>query len=124
MNSPQNNRYVRLDVRLIVEVADPEPLRRTARARVAEDGSLPDGERERIEAVVTYDTAEALAYLVDPFDLVSALPGIELTQTSWSAEHVGGGTDSLEADPYGDDAGDGDDDFAEGEDEPVRTGIA
>ncbi len=104
MNSPQNRRFVRIDVQMIVEVDDPGALKAAARARVFEDGALPDGERGRVEAVVTHDTAEALAYLVDPFDLVSGLPGIELAQTSWSAEHVGGASDSLRADPCGDDA--------------------
>ncbi|WP_151771610.1 hypothetical protein [Streptomyces abyssomicinicus] len=104
MNSPKNRRFVRIDVQLIVEVDDPEALEVLARTRIAEDGTLPDGERGRIEAVVTHDTAEALAYLVDPFDLVSELPGIELTQTSWSAEHVGRPLDSLREDPCGDDA--------------------
>ncbi|NYV76366.1 hypothetical protein [Streptomyces sp. UH6] len=104
MNSPKNRRFVRIDVQLIVEVDDPEALEVLARTRITEDGTLPDGERGRVEAVVTHDTAEALAYLVDPFDLVSELPGIELTQTSWSAEHVGRPSDSLREDPCGDDA--------------------
>jgi hypothetical protein len=111
-----------------VEVDDHEALQRTARGRVATDGTLPDGERDRIEAVVTHDTAEALAYLVDPFDLVAALPGIELTQTSWSAEHVDGDPGSLGAGLYGDD-GEDDEDGDDGEgfavdgEGPVRIGI-
>jgi hypothetical protein len=125
MNSPHNRRFVRLDVQLVLEIDDPDALRRTARDRVAGDGTLPNGERGRIETVVTHDTAEALAYLVDPFDLVSALPGIELTQTSWSAEHIGRGPDSPRADHSGDDAGyddedDGyDEDFAENFDDDL-----
>jgi hypothetical protein len=38
--------------------------------------------------VVRQDTAEALAHLIDPSDLVKEVPGIELTQSSWSGEHV------------------------------------
>ena len=37
---------------------------------------------------MTEDTAEALAYLVDPFDLVSEIPGVELAQASWSSEQI------------------------------------
>ncbi|MFE5208613.1 hypothetical protein [Streptomyces sp. NPDC056600] len=130
MTATENSRFVRIDVQLIVEVDDPEALRRAAQDRIAADGALPDGERGRIGAVVTHDTAEALAYLVDPFDLVGALPGIELTHTSWSAEHVDGGLDSLDGDLYGDD-GEHEEDFpgdrtggpVAGGDVTVRIGI-
>lgn len=130
MTATENSRFVRIDVQLIVEVDDPRALRRTAQDRIAADATLPEGERGRIESVVTHDTAEALAYLVDPSDLVGALPGIELTHTSWSAEHVDGGLDSLDADLYGDD-GDHEEDFpgdragglAGGGDVTVRIGI-
>jgi hypothetical protein len=124
MTATENSRFVRIDVQLVVEVDDLEALCRTARGRIAGDAALPDGERDRIEAVVTHDTAEALAYLVDPFDLVAALPGIELTQTSWSAEHVDGGPGSLDGDLYGDDGEDDETDGVGGAgDEPVRIGI-
>jgi hypothetical protein len=113
MNSSENRRFVRIDVQLVLEVEDPDALRDAARARIAGDSAFPDAERGRAEAVVTHDTAEALAYLVDPFDLVSALPGIELTRTTWSAEHVGGGRDSLLGGSSGDDAEQDDDEFGD-----------
>ena len=50
--------------------------------RLADDPEVPDGERVHAEAAVTEDTAEALAYLVDPFDLVGEVPGVELQQAS------------------------------------------
>ena len=40
------------------------------------------------EAAVREDDAEALAYLVDPFDLVGEVPGVELAQASWSSEPI------------------------------------
>ena len=49
---------------------------------------MPADERAHAEGAVTEDTAEALAYLVDPFDLVGDLPGVELAQASWSSEQI------------------------------------
>ncbi|GAB2724014.1 hypothetical protein GCM10027072_16870 [Streptomyces bullii] len=49
---------------------------------------MPDAERVHAEGAVRDDTAEALAYLVDPFDLVSEVPGVELHQASWSSERI------------------------------------
>ena len=59
---------------------------------------MPDEERAHAESAVTEDTAEALAYLVDPFDLVSEVPGVELAQASWSSEQIDYDPDSPEWD--------------------------
>ncbi len=76
---------------------------------------MPDAERAHAESAVTEDTAEALAYLVDPFDLVGEVPGIELQQASWSSEQIDYDPDApdwdLDEDEEGDD-GDGEDDAA------------
>lgn len=71
-----------------MEVDDTEALTAAALARIAEDEELPGDEQAHAESAVTEDTAEALAYLVDPFDLVSEVPGVELQQASWSTELV------------------------------------
>ncbi|MGW2840668.1 hypothetical protein ACWCWD_23100 [Streptomyces sp. NPDC001493] len=89
--------YVRLQVELVVEVTDLEALTGTALEAVAAEyeDALPDPdddgadqERRHAESLVRADAAEALASLIDPFDLVSAVPGIELAQASWSSEAV------------------------------------
>lgn len=79
---------MRLRVELVVEVDDREAITRAALARIAEDPDMPDEERTHAESAVTEDTAEALAYLVDPFDLVGEVPGVELAQASWSSEQI------------------------------------
>ncbi|MCZ7433297.1 hypothetical protein [Streptomyces sp. WMMC1477] len=81
-------RYVRLQVEVVLEVADPEALSAAAAQHVEADEFMPDEERRHAVAAVAEDTAEALAYLVDPIDLVSAVPGVELAQASWSSERV------------------------------------
>ena len=59
---------------------------------------MPDDERSHAEATVREDEAEALAYLIDPTDLVVEVPGVELAQASWSTEQVDYDPDSLEWD--------------------------
>ncbi|NEA99703.1 hypothetical protein G3I78_11640 [Streptomyces sp. SID13726] len=73
---------------LVVEVDDQDAVTRAALARIADDPDMPDDERAHAEGAVTEDTAEALAYLVDPFDLVGEVPGVELAQASWSSEQI------------------------------------
>ncbi len=73
---------------MVVEVGDTEKLTGAALARIAEDEQMPAEERAHAESAVRGDEAEALAYLVDPFDLVSQVPGVELTQASWSSETI------------------------------------
>lgn len=73
---------------VVLEVEDDEAVTGAALRRLAADPELPDEERAHAQGAVTEDTAEALAYLVDPFDLVSEVPGVELQQASWSTERI------------------------------------
>ncbi|MCX5258208.1 hypothetical protein OOK27_29510 [Streptomyces canus] len=88
MSTEETSRFVRLRVELVVEVDDQDAVTRAALARIAEDPDMPEDERAHAEGAVTEDTAEALAYLVDPFDLVGDLTGVELAQASWSSEQI------------------------------------
>ncbi|MFI6353032.1 hypothetical protein ACIBJF_10305 [Streptomyces sp. NPDC050743] len=88
MNAEDASRFVRLRVELVLEVHDEDEVGKAAMGRLAADPDLPAAERAQAEAAVTEDTAEALAYLVDPFDLVSEVPGVELQQASWSSERI------------------------------------
>ena len=88
MSTEETSRFVRLRVELVVEVDDQDAVTRAALARIAEDPDMPADERAHAEGAVTEDTAEALAYLVDPFDLVGDLTGVELAQASWSSEQI------------------------------------
>ncbi|MFJ3717170.1 hypothetical protein [Streptomyces sp. NPDC090057] len=93
---------------LVLEVEDGDELTKAALRRLAADQELPQEERSQAEGAVTEDTAEALAYLVDPFDLVSEVPGVELQQASWSSESIDYDPDSPDWDVDEDD-GDQDD---------------
>ncbi|WP_037683983.1 hypothetical protein [Streptomyces griseus] len=88
MSTAETSRFVRLRVELVVEVDDRDELIKAALRRVASDREMPQEERAHVENAVTEDTAEALAYLVEPFDLVSGVPGVELQQASWSSEPI------------------------------------
>ncbi|MCC5476589.1 hypothetical protein [Streptomyces barringtoniae] len=88
MNAEDTSRFVRLRVELVLEVHDEGEVTKAALRRLAADPELPAAERTQAEGAVTEDTAEALAYLVDPFDLVSEVPGVELQQASWSSERI------------------------------------
>ncbi|MER7402074.1 hypothetical protein ABT373_06160 [Streptomyces sp. NPDC000070] len=107
MSTPETSRFVRLRVELVLEIEDAEGITKAALRRIADDGAMPAAERAQAEGAVTEDTAEALAYLVDPFDLVSQVPGVELQQASWSSERIDYDPDSPEWDL---DEDDGDDD--------------
>ncbi len=72
----------------MLEVQDAEQLTGGALDRIAADEFMPDEERAHAESAVGEDEAEALAYLVDPFDLVAEVPGVELAQASWSSEQI------------------------------------
>ncbi|MES9523914.1 hypothetical protein [Streptomyces capoamus] len=111
MSTEETSRFVRLRVELVLEVHDEDAVAKAALRRVAEDPELPEGERAHAEGAVTDDTAEALAYLVDPFDLVSEVPGVELQQASWSSERIEYDPDSPDWDL---DEDDGQDDEEEG----------
>ncbi len=104
---------MRLRVELVVEVDDADSLTKAALARIASDTEMPAEERVHAEDAVTEDTAEALAYLVDPFDLVGEVPGIELAQASWSSEEIDYDPDSPDWDLDEDDESDGDEEVGE-----------
>ncbi|MFD3871127.1 hypothetical protein [Streptomyces sp. NPDC058623] len=82
----------------MLEVSDSEALIGAALGHIKADEFMPDEERGHAEAAVRQDESEALAYLVDPTDLVAELPGIELAQASWSSEPVEYDPESLEWD--------------------------
>ncbi|WP_329220502.1 hypothetical protein OG352_27385 [Streptomyces sp. NBC_01485] len=97
-------------------------MTKSALRRLAGDAELPDDERAHAESAVTEDTAEALAYLVDPFDLVSQVPGVELQQASWSSERIDYDPDSPEwdldeDDEYEDETSEGDESDEESDSE-------
>lgn len=79
---------MRLRVDLVLAVDDEEAVTGAALQALAADSALSEAERAHTERAVTEDTAEALACLVDPFDLVGAVPGVELQQASWSSEQI------------------------------------
>ncbi|THA69348.1 hypothetical protein E6P78_13020 [Streptomyces sp. A0958] len=99
---------------MVVEITDPDALSGTALESLAAEYGEPGGEgaeeRTHAEAAVREDGAEALASLIDPFDLVGEVPGVELTQASWSSE-------SIDYDPDDPDAWDLDEDGDEGDGE-------
>ncbi|KUM74669.1 hypothetical protein J7F01_23275 [Streptomyces sp. ISL-22] len=103
MSTPETSRFVRLRVELVLEVEDGDAVTKAALRRLVDDTTLPADERVHAESAVTEDTAEALAYLVDPLDLVSEVPGIELAQASWSSERIAYDPDSPEWDLDDDD---------------------
>ncbi|WP_437058676.1 hypothetical protein [Streptomyces sp. enrichment culture] len=117
MSTPETSRHVRIRVELVLEIDDEEAVTGAALQALADDTDLPDAERAHSEQAVTEDTAEALAHLVDPFDLVSAVPGVELQQASWSSERIDYDPDSpawnLDED---------DDDENDPEDDGMRVG--
>ncbi|MFJ6794710.1 hypothetical protein [Streptomyces sp. NPDC091268] len=98
MNLDETSRYVRLRVDLVLEVPDPAALTDAALAHIEADEFMPDEERSHAEAAVREDESEALAYLVDPTDLVVDIPGVELAQASWSSEPVEYDPESMEWD--------------------------
>jgi hypothetical protein len=106
MSTEETSRFVRLRVELVIEVDDPDAVTKAALRRLAEENDVPADERAHAEDAVTEDTAEALAFLVDPFDLVSTVPGVELAQASWSSEAVDYDPDSPDWDLDEDDADD------------------
>lgn len=75
MSTDDTSRFVRLKVELVLEVADAEALTGAALQRVAEDEETGPEERAQAVSAVEEDEAEAVAYLVDPFDLVADVPG-------------------------------------------------
>ncbi|MFP1628411.1 hypothetical protein ACLB9X_25315 [Streptomyces sp. 5K101] len=120
MTTSETSRFVRLRVELVLEIEDSEALTGAALERIAADEFMPDEERTHAQSAVREDAAEALAYLVDPFDLVTEVPGVELAQASWSSEPVDYDPEAQEWDLDDDlDGFHGDDEDGE-DDEPDR----
>lgn len=93
MTPTETSQFVRLRVELVLEIGDAEAITGAALQRIADDAAvrgddMARSEREQAESAVQEDEAEALAYLVDPYDLVSEVPGVELAQASWSSERI------------------------------------
>ncbi|WP_327709182.1 hypothetical protein OG912_10875 [Streptomyces sp. NBC_00464] len=113
MSTSETSRFVRVRVEMVVEITDADALSGTALESLAAEYGEPGGEsaeeRTHAETAVREDGAEALASLIDPFDLVSEVPGVELTQASWSSEVI----DYDPEDPDGWDLDDGRDDDGE-----------
>ncbi|GHD45197.1 hypothetical protein GCM10010335_50630 [Streptomyces galbus] len=116
MSTEETSRFVRLRVELVLEVADGDAVTGAALRRIGDDPEMSDEERTHAQGAVTEDTAEALAYLVDPFSLVSEVPGVELQQASWSSERIDYDPDSPDWDLD-------EDDVEEDEDEHAGDGI-
>ncbi|MCX4864893.1 hypothetical protein OHU11_17260 [Streptomyces sp. NBC_00257] len=120
MSTSETSRFVRLRVEMVLEITDPAALSGTALESIAAEYGEPGGEsaeeRTHAESAVREDGAEALASLIDPFDLVGEVPGVELAQASWSSETV-------DYDPEDPDAWDLDDeDGEEDEDDDAGSG--
>jgi hypothetical protein len=73
---------------MVLQITDTGELRSAALERIADEEHMPDDERAHAHDAVQRDEAEALAYLIDPFDLVGEVPGVELVQASWSSAHT------------------------------------
>lgn len=84
MSTEASPRFARLQVEVVVEITDRGSLVSAALDQVGTDAYLPDAERDHAVESIEEDETEALAYLIDPFDLVSGVPGVELAQASWS----------------------------------------
>ncbi|NYI06047.1 hypothetical protein [Allostreptomyces psammosilenae] len=95
MSTESSPRYVRLQVELVVELTDEEALRNGAVEHIRADEYMPEEDREPALESVQEDASEAVAYFIDPFDLVSDIPGVELAQASWQSEIATFDPDSL-----------------------------
>ncbi|MER7913920.1 MULTISPECIES: hypothetical protein [unclassified Streptomyces] len=98
MSTSDTARYVRLRVDVVLEVDGPAELTAAAEARIDADEFMPEEERTHARAAAREDAAEALAHLVEPFDLIRDVPGIEMVQASWSSEEIDYDPDALEWD--------------------------
>jgi hypothetical protein len=121
MSTSETSRFVRLRVEMVLEITDADALSGTALESIAAEYGEPGGEsaeeRMHAESAVREDAAEALASLIDPFDLVAEVPGVELAQASWTSEIVDYDPEEPDAwglddedEGYGEGDGDEDDD--------------
>ncbi|WP_309052723.1 hypothetical protein [Streptomyces sp.] len=109
MSTSETARYVRLRVDVVLEISGPAELTEAAEGRIDADEFMPEEERVHARSAVQEDSAEALAYLVEPFELIRDVPGIEMVQASWSSEEIDYDPDALEWDLGEEDADDEDD---------------
>ncbi|WP_137993707.1 hypothetical protein [Streptomyces vilmorinianum] len=123
MSTSETSRYVRLRVDVVLEIDGPEELTEAAVGRIDADEYMPEDERVHARSAVREDSAEALAYLIEPFDLVSEVPGIELVQASWSSEEVEYDPDAQEWDLDEEDGDEDDADDADDEEEDDRAPV-
>lgn len=79
---------MRLRVEVVLEIAGAQELSGAAVGRIENDEFMPEEERAHARSSVHEDSAEALAYLIEPFDLVRDVPGVDLVQASWTSEEV------------------------------------
>ncbi|MFF0433329.1 hypothetical protein ACFYU9_14015 [Streptomyces sp. NPDC004327] len=105
MSTSETSRYVRLRIDLVLEIDGPAELAGAAALRIDADPALPEEERVHARAAVAEDSAEALAYLVEPFDVVTAVPGVEVVQASWTSEEIEYDPDAMEWEPDDEDGG-------------------
>lgn len=103
-----------------MEITDPAALSRAALEQVEAEPAEEEYARDQARAAVREDAAEALAYLVDPSELVAGVPGVELARASWGSETAGAdpfadADDAVwELDPFGDaETVDGDGDYGD-----------
>ncbi len=108
---------------VVLEIDGPEELTEAAVGRIDADEYMPEDERVHARSAVREDSAEALAYLIEPFDLVSEVPGIELVQASWSSEEVEYDPDAQEWDLDEEDGDEDDADDADDEEEDDRAPV-
>ncbi|MEU2115483.1 hypothetical protein ABZ567_07465 [Streptomyces sp. NPDC016459] len=116
MSTSETARYVRLRVDVVLEIDGPAELAEAAVGRIDADEFMPEEERVHARTAAREDSAEALAYLVEPFDLIRDVPGIEMVQASWSSEEVEYDPDALEWDLGEEDEEDGEDGAEEDDD--------
>lgn len=95
---------------MVLEIDGPAELTEAAEARIDADEFMPEEERVPARAAAREDSAEALAYLVEPFDLIRDVPGIEMVQASWSSEEIDYDPDALEWEVDEEDGAEEDDD--------------
>ncbi|MCX5392822.1 hypothetical protein ABZY68_31560 [Streptomyces sp. NPDC006482] len=109
MSTSETARYVRLRVDVVLEIDGPAELTEAAEGRINGDEFMPEEDRVQARAAAREDSAEALAHLVEPFDLIRDVPGIEMVQASWSTEEIEYDPDALEWD-LGEEDGDEEED--------------
>ncbi|WP_042403529.1 hypothetical protein [Streptacidiphilus carbonis] len=83
-----DRRYVRLQIELIVEIADEKALQVAALEQVRADEQLEDEERAEAVAAIEIDPAGAIAHFVDPVAMLENVPGVELAEATWESQPV------------------------------------